>query len=119
MRKTLSKSAEIEEGSWVGTGTEDYDSLLDKLGLTTGQINRLRQGEFIAVSEDGDVWLCWDVKGHNVEIKVPKRVLRVYSNLETCIEPHPTPPGCAAACFNGDGPVDIETLTLYWSNDGI
>ena len=117
MRFTMGKGTRVIPGAWVGIAPQCRTSILQNYGFTEGQIARLKAGSFVAVKESGDVWLCWDIKGREVHIKVPKTVLRVFSEVNPP-EEQPEPPGYPAVNLGGCGPVDPLDI-LQWSNDHI
>ncbi len=80
MRKMT--SGVLEPGSWIGIAPRCKNCILEKLGATPGQIKRLKQGDFVAIHEDGSDWLVWDIRGDGGRWKLPRSVIRVYSESE-------------------------------------
>lgn len=129
MKACLSKNTTIIEGAWVGIAPRCRTSVIDDLGYTDDQIARLRSGQFVAVepvekfvfvmdkdtgavkrvAHPPDCWLIWDINGSEIYIRLPTRVMRVFSESRSKT-PYIEPLGSPAANVMGDHPVDPDEL---------
>ena len=112
MRKTLSKSARIHPGAWVGVARQCRNTALSDIGFTEDQITRIKAGEFVAVRQDkGETWLVWDINGSDVEIRVPTSTLRAFSDFE--LLPKPLDRTAESVALFATEPVTIDNLSTW------